>query len=82
MHRSPGVLLCLEATAGGVDQGTSAKITRHPLTVSQTRSSLSICQQMALLEMVQTLILRFANTEKLINSLNLSTLIFRTLQYL
>ena len=36
---------------------------------------------MALFEMVQTLILRFANMEKWINSLNLSTLIFRTLQY-
>ena len=35
---------------------------------------------MALFEMVQTLILRFANMEKWINSLNLSTLIFRTLQ--
>ena len=34
-----------------------------------------------ILEIVQTLILRFANMEKLINSLNLSTPIFRTLQY-
>ena len=56
--------------------------TRHLLTVYQTRSSLNICWQMALFEMVQTLILRFANMEKWINSLNLSTLIFRTLQYL
>ena len=32
--------------------------------------------------MVHTLILRFAKMEKLINSLNLSTPIFRTLQYI
>ena len=37
---------------------------------------------MAHLEMVHTLILRFANMEKWINSLNLSTPIFRTLQYI
>ena len=49
-------------------------------TVYQTRSSLNICRQMALFEMVQTLILRFANMEKWINSLNLSKLIIRTLQ--
>ena len=61
---------------------TAAKITRHLLTVYQTRSNLNICRQMALFEMVQTLILRFANMEKWINSLNLSTLIFRTLQYI
>ena len=36
---------------------------------------------MALFEKVHTLILRFANMEKLINSLNLSTPIFQTLQY-
>ena len=52
------------------------------LRVHNLRSSLNICRQMALFEMVQTLILRFANMEKWINSLNLSTLIFRTLQYL
>ena len=44
-------------------------------------SSLNICRQMALFEMVHALILRFANMEKWINSLNLSTPIFRTLQY-
>ena len=82
MHRPAGVLLCLEAMCTSVDQGTSTKITRYLLTVYQTRSSLNICRQMALFEMVQTLILRFANMEKWINSLNLSTLIFRTLQYL
>ena len=81
MHRSTGAFLCLEAMCTSVDQGTSAKITRHLLTVYQTRSSLNICRQMALLEMVHTLILRFANMEKWINSLNLSTPIFRTLQY-
>ena len=54
----------------------------HLLTVYRTRSSLNICRQMGLLEMVQTLILRFANMEKWINSLNLRTLIFRTLQYI
>ena len=48
--------------------------------VYQTRSSLNICRQMGLFEMVHTLILRFANMEKWINSLNLSTPIFRTLQ--
>ena len=47
----------------------------------QTRSSFNIYRQMALFEMVQTLISRFANMEKWINSLNVSTLIFRTLQY-
>ena len=52
-----------------------------PFDCYQTRSSLNTCRQMALFEMVQTLILRFANMEKWINSLNLSTLIFRTLQY-
>ena len=82
MHRPPGVFLCLEAMCTSVDQGTSAKITRYLLTVYQTRSSLNICRQMALFEIVQTLILRFANMEKWINSLNLSTLIFRTLQYI
>ena len=60
---------------------TAAKITRHLLTVYQTRFSLNIYRQMALFEMVQTLILRFANMKKWINSLNLSTLIFQTLQY-
>ena len=45
------------------------------------QSSFNICWQMALFEMVHTVILRFANMEKLINSLNLSMPIFRTLQY-
>ena len=77
-----------EAMCTSVDQGTSTAqvkerpITRHLLTVYQTRSSLNICRQMAFFEIVQTLILRFANMEKWINLLNLSTLIFRTLQYL
>ena len=55
---------------------------RGEFAIYQTRSSLNICRQMALFEMVHTLILRFANVEKWINSLNLSTPIFRTLQYL
>ena len=38
--------------------------------------------RLSLFEMVHTLILRFANMEKIINSLNLSTPIFRTLQYI
>ena len=54
---------------------------RGEFAVYQTRSSLNIRQQMALFEMVHTLILRFANMVKWINSLNLSTPIFRTLQY-
>ena len=52
------------------------------LRVHNSGASLNICRQMALFEIVQTLILRFANMEKWINSLNLSTLIFRTLQYI
>ena len=74
VHRPPGAFLCLEA------MWASAKIMHNLLTVYQTRSSLNICWQMAHLEMVHTLILRFANMEKWINSLNLSTPIFRTLQ--
>ena len=59
-----------EAMCTSVDQGTSTAqvkerpITRHLLTVYQTRSSLNICRQMAFFEIVQTLILRFANMEK------------------
>ena len=77
-----------EAMCTSVDQGTSTAqvkerpITRHLLTVYQTRSRLNICRQMTFFEIVQTLTLRFANMEKWINSLNLSTLIFQTLQYL
>ena len=80
-------ILCIAGSMSGewcisVDQGMSSKITRHHLTVYQTRSSLNICRQMALFEMVHTLLLRLANREKWINWLNLSTPIFRTLQYI
>ena len=54
---------------------------RGEFAVYQTRSSLNIRQQMAVFEMVHTLIIRFANMVKWINSLNLSMPIFQTLQY-
>ena len=67
LHRPPGAFLCLEAMCTNR---------------LSNQSSLNVCRQMALFEMVHTLILRFANMKKLINSLNLSTPIFRTLQYM
>ena len=65
-------------------QRGSTHVRQHnapPFDRLSNQSSLNICRQMALFEMVHTLILRFANMEKMINSLNLSTPIFRTLQY-
>ena len=64
------------------DQRLNKNAVLMHLRVHNSRSSLNICRQMGLFEMVQTLILRFPNMEKWINSLNLSTPIFRTLQYL
>ena len=89
-HRPPGAFMCLEAmcTSNLPWRRYRLPVTCYTTSISATNHIITLhvfCIPFCFIVrdiMVHTLILRFANMEKWINYQNLSTPIFRTLQYI